>query len=46
MNIIYTRISYHRERILALDTITDDNNKYLISLCVEGYIKIVSFSND
>jgi hypothetical protein len=46
MSMIYTRISYHRERILGLDGLrqrSETRASVLLSLCVEGYVKLVVF---
>lgn len=46
---IFTRMSYHRDRILAVSGIRDSKSlqksNLLISLCIEGYTKIVTFKS-
>lgn len=47
MACLYTRISFHRERIIALDALKshkeDARCSTLVSLCTEGYVKLVVF---
>ena len=45
MDHIYTRITYHREEIVAMETVyqKDIRNSYLVSICSEKYMKFVKF---
>lgn len=49
LTIIYTRISFHRDKILALDGLKynkgDQKCSLLISLCVEGHLKLITFKD-
>lgn len=43
---IYTRVTYHREAVLSLDSFRANGNSYLVSYCAEYYIKIVKFDHE
>lgn len=50
MTIIYTRISYHREKIISLEGLKQNKSdikcSILLSMCVEGHVKLVIFKYD
>jgi hypothetical protein len=43
---IYTRVTYHREAIVCLEGFKSNGYQYLVSFCVEKYIRIVRFDNE
>jgi hypothetical protein len=47
LNIIYTRITIHREAITEMQAIfskTDEKERYLISVCLEKILKVTRLS--
>jgi hypothetical protein len=43
---IYTRVTFHREAIIAMDSFRVNNYSYLISYCMEYSLKIIKFDHE
>ena len=48
MDRIYLRVSYHREKVIFLDSLyhPESGKSFLVSMCEENILKVISFDDE